>query len=1338
MKIKTSLAILALTLSLSSFAQFFDSVPYRGAFGIKGSPKGAVSGYNPDPTNTSDDWTKPWANFAPNSVAYPGDAGYNSSNSQFYTIGGTAQKVTISNDITSDVTLTNDKWYELSGIIHVTNGATLTIQAGTCLRGSTTNLGGLIIVRGAKIQAIGDKNHPIVITSPKAVNSRVRGDWAGFLVLGYSTCNTPSGTRRFEALPNDPLAEYGGGLNPNPADNSGTIRYMRVEFAGYNYLPDQEINGITFGAVGSGTHFDYIQSSFANDDAFEWFGGTVNHKYLIAFSGTDDDFDMDEGFSGKLQYLLGLRNAGLTETSPTGSCNGLEHDNNTDLGTPKAVNPSITGPTPVTTPIISNMTLVGPEHPGAVKTSLSTLWQQRGGQAFQLRTNDATSIFNSIAWGYPTAFSLSNPGAQFSPSVHTRAADDELTIRNTAIISSGSPDVKFNSSNFPSTGYASGASPWTSINDMKNWFMNGPTVSVFGYTGVTGNDSSRTTITTADITQPDYSGVSNGSLGQLDYTGCDFTLTPASTLYGTSSFQHPKIAVIATPSIAVTPSSLPAFNLVIGQTLPVKWVVVSASSLTANILMNAPTGFEIKLNAAGSWAASATKNGPSANDTLYIRFNKASSGSSNGYLTITSTKASPEFAAINIALSGTAISPAPAFINVSSKSMSFTNAVGSPSVNSFVVSGKNLTATVVITAPANFEISNNASTGFAATLTLNSPVTANLTSTNVYVRYNPSLAGSHSGNLTVTSTNADPFTITLSGNSASLITVSTATSGTSAPTYPLMNIIAGTPSLALPVNIVGVRLTDTLKVNFINGTGAALSNFQMSTDSAFTTPLTSMYFLPTSGNLSTKIWIRYNAAAVGTGSGSLVVTSSDAPATYTGPFKQLVAISGRASTAGTKYIQLLTPTYQLKFSSVLGTASAPQLISVSGVNLGTDSVVVTAPQNWDLSLNGISYSSVLYIANTGGTVSQTPVFVRYNPTTPQALNQFVIVSSTNDASGNKLTPAAIAGSTATNVTTLVFGIASPTVSSDLTTLPTFYTTTGKPSYANTLTVSGVSLSNDVVVNATGGFEISKDSISFSNSINIIPNLITGVATATKVYVRYNSINSGMVSGNFVSITTVNGISIPVQLSAVAVLPATPIISLSTGAITFNTNVSGATAGKSFTVDAQNLQDSLTITVASDYEVSTDSINYKKSFKVAGDANGTITAKKLFARFNRTSSGSSADTIFFTSTGLTTQKIVVSGTNNVGINQVNIMRGFNMYPNPAQQNITVDFILDNKSDVTIQIIDITGRIVLENNFENLIEGRNSVNMNISEIKNGFYFIKTESINSSVTSRLLISK
>ena len=179
------------------------------------------------------------------------------------------------------------------------DGATLTIEPGTVIRGSKANKGALIIEKGAKIMAEGTLDNPIVFTSNQDAGSRSYGDWGGVILLGKATVNKVD-----PIIEGGPTSTYGGS---DDADNSGIIKYVRIEFPGIAFQPDKEINGLTFGGVGSGTTIDYIQVSYSGDDSYEWFGGAVNVKHLIAFRGWDDDWDTDYGYHGMAQFCVDLR-----------------------------------------------------------------------------------------------------------------------------------------------------------------------------------------------------------------------------------------------------------------------------------------------------------------------------------------------------------------------------------------------------------------------------------------------------------------------------------------------------------------------------------------------------------------------------------------------------------------------------------------------------------------------------------------------------------------------------------------------------------------------------------------------------------------------------------------------------------------------------------------------------------------------------------------------------------------------------------------------------------------------------------------------------------------------
>ena len=293
--------------------------------------------------------------------------------------------------ITSNRTLSATNVYKLRGLVYVTNGAILTIEPGTKIVGEMGRNGGLIITRSSKIIADGTPDHPIVFTSESS--NPTRGDWAGVIILGNAPTNASfngqAGVGEIEGGVNnsDGLGLYGtpSTQSQNPADNSGILRYVRIEYAGYAFLPDKEINGLTLGGVGNQTIIDYVQVAYANDDSFEWFGGTVNCKHLIAYKGLDDDFDTDNGYSGKVQFAIGFRDSSIADISGS---NGFESDN--DAGGSASL--------PQTSAIFSNVTLVGP------RATLSNIGNSNFKRGIHARRNSAISVFNSIIMGWPTGW----------------------------------------------------------------------------------------------------------------------------------------------------------------------------------------------------------------------------------------------------------------------------------------------------------------------------------------------------------------------------------------------------------------------------------------------------------------------------------------------------------------------------------------------------------------------------------------------------------------------------------------------------------------------------------------------------------------------------------------------------------------------------------------------------------------------------------------------------------------------------------------------------------------------------------------------------------------------
>lgn len=170
-----------------------------------------------------------------------------------------------------DYVLNASRKYKLRGWVYIEDGSTITIPAGTVIRGDKQTQAALIIERGGQIFARGTASKPIVFTSEEAPGNRRPGDWGGLILCGRASNN--KGEQQIEG---GPRSYHGGGSNPVDTDNSGVLSYVRVEFAGFPFQTDKEINGITFGSVGSGTTVDHLQVSYSNDDSFEWFGGSVS------------------------------------------------------------------------------------------------------------------------------------------------------------------------------------------------------------------------------------------------------------------------------------------------------------------------------------------------------------------------------------------------------------------------------------------------------------------------------------------------------------------------------------------------------------------------------------------------------------------------------------------------------------------------------------------------------------------------------------------------------------------------------------------------------------------------------------------------------------------------------------------------------------------------------------------------------------------------------------------------------------------------------------------------------------------------------------------------------
>jgi hypothetical protein len=329
---------------------------------------------------------------------------------------------TITGNITTTTTLTSDKEWTLRGYVYVKEGVTLIIQPGTVIKSDIAEKGALCIERGAKIIAEGTASKPIIFTSGKAAGERSPGDWGGIVILGRAKTNRSS----------EPTIEGGIGRpfggNDNE-DNSGTLKYVRIEYAGIAALPNSEINALTLGGVGSGTVIENVQTIYANDDAFEFFGGTVSPKNLYAFATADDDFDFDFGYTGTVTNGIAKRDPQFVDNGDAG--NGVECDND-GVGSLAQ---------PFTHPKLIGMVLVGPNNAGSlanhnlglrfrratqftVKNSIIYGWMKGG---LSLESNEtAQAVKDGISIFENNSVGAFNPTLNFISKATTVLTNDEL------------------------------------------------------------------------------------------------------------------------------------------------------------------------------------------------------------------------------------------------------------------------------------------------------------------------------------------------------------------------------------------------------------------------------------------------------------------------------------------------------------------------------------------------------------------------------------------------------------------------------------------------------------------------------------------------------------------------------------------------------------------------------------------------------------------------------------------------------------------------------------------------------------------------------------------------
>lgn len=481
-----------------------------------------------------------------------------------------AQVITVNGDVTTNTTWTNNNIYLLVGDVIVKNGATLTIEPGTLIKGDKPTIGRLIVSRTGAINANGTAERPIVFTSNQAVGSRAPGDWGGIAIIG----DAPSNAKDAGGNPIDlrlecgTTTDYDGG-GTNNTDNSGIFRYVRIEYAGVACAPNKELNGLTMLCVGSGTTIDHVQVSFGGDDAFEWFGGSVNCNYLIAYANTDDDFDSDNGWSGKVQFGVVVRDGAIADAA--GDSNFFETDNDA-TGTSNQ---------PFTSSVFSNITCVGPYETPSTVVAADAYY----GRAARLRRNNKQKIWNSVFIGHKRGLFIEGTTTQ------TNATNGELIFRNNIIAGSKLTNAQVA---FDSAYVLNPANAITLFAANTDVQLTAPYGTTRNFLPLPGSPA----LSGFDYSHPSLAGFQQvpfrGAFGNEDWTACWAEWNPATVSYATPGNDY---------SLTASVTASGATQICPGQSLTLN--ATSSDASATFIWSNNATGNSISVAAPGTYFVTA-------------------------------------------------------------------------------------------------------------------------------------------------------------------------------------------------------------------------------------------------------------------------------------------------------------------------------------------------------------------------------------------------------------------------------------------------------------------------------------------------------------------------------------------------------------------------------------------------------------------------------------------------------------------------------------------------------------------------------------------------------------
>jgi hypothetical protein len=1298
--------LIAMLLLIANFVTAqIEPTTYRGAFA-------------PAPTAP---WTDNWTSFDPKNEPYLDEA----------------IVINVTTDITANTTWLAGRTYKLTGIIYVRNNATLTIQPGVVVKGLFTNNGtALVVTRGAKLNAIGTATSPIVFTSGKTVaEGRQQGDWGGVVLLGRAKFNTNNGVNNIEGITANVNTEYGGGLTPDDNDNSGTLRYVRIEFGGYVFSPNNELNGLTMGAVGKGTTIDYVQVSYANDDAFEWFGGSVNCKHLVAFRTLDDDFDTDNGYKGIVQFALSVKDPGIADNPAVSTSEGFESDNNPAGST-------VTTPLDNTSAIFTNITMVGP----AVRATLAPVSPLATGHERALRLRRATQlkVYNSIFMDYKNNFVFIDGAAAVA-----NANAGTLKFRNNIIAGTANPS------------FTGGINP-TSLN---TWF--------------TTNNNSFLTSSAGLLTLP-YAGT-NTYLG-LDYrpagvalSGADFTdsgiapfvnvvvgTTPSVTnvTYCKGAVATPLTATLTTTGVSLrwytaatggtftTTAPTPATTVVGVKNYYVSQVdgggIESARVLltvTTNALPTEVIGTIVGVGPVGSTSATAVgpyigttaqftytippfvdgslsylwtvPNGTNivagiGTNSITVNFANSPGGAGNvGSIQVQAVNANGCRTLAKSLLITKALPLAPAVITMMNKNPGSPNPTTAlTSYAKFMGSTTPLTLTCSTISSASayqWELPAGVSLSFPAGTP--APVTTTLTFT-AEPFLAPSAAPTQSGNKFWVIT-YNKYTVDVNGVPTE-ITVSTcvqrifgtaAYGGTTSQPYPRYGTVIESNLPAILVNFAGVTNPSTTALYFgvksKNGVGTSTTLNTANADVVASNIIPGLYYTS------------YNEAFTG-----IIPPSTNATSTYTVASTTVVknsklkkftaAIPAAPSTVKLYNDAVSTTTAVTVVSKFIGTTTPLRLVA------GVTATTTTASSfQWELPA-GVNQIS-------GGNTNE--IIVNFAGVAPGITSLYLGAKAVNGIGASITNNAALVPATSSTAKLLKVSAAVPlavtTVSGQITGV------CGGNTYSYTMTAS--LLANSYVITAPTGSVVT----SASNPSNTTETLSTSDLTFSVTYPA----NLATLPVKTVVISSVNGVGASITNNTLTIATTfSPIVTVtSTGGLNFT-----RCATKTFTASSTTpgVATYTWLTAAGAVIVSGQgTATVEIDFSAVPLASATNLLKVTASNACGVSGAAKSSTLASISCARTEETI----SEEVSFSNAK------MYPNPTSGEFNIDIDSSINGTVEMAIYSINGLMVMSPKTIQLEEGRNTITQNISDLSTGIYVVKlTNSSNEEVVVKQLIKE